>query len=114
MWSLIIQESNLNVAVKDTVLKEMLSNEAKLKSYLLGEDKPEEVVDFAIDAGLFITIHVPTKLTSWKSFLRDRSDKIEFRVYRYLNHSVDEAELVYEELDITTPEPEIHHKCEIY
>ena len=30
MWSLIIQESNLNVAVKDTVLKEMLSNEAKL------------------------------------------------------------------------------------
>jgi hypothetical protein len=114
MWSLIIQESNLNVAVKDTVLKEMLSNEAKLKSYLLGEDKPEEVIDFAVDSGLFITIHVPTKLTSWKSFLRDRSDRIEFRVYRYLNGSVDEAELVYEELGITTPEPEIHHKCEIY
>ena len=114
MWSLIIQESNLNVAVKDTVLKEMLSNEAKLKSYLLGEDKPTQIIDFAIDAGLFITIHVPTKLTSWSSILRDWSDRIEFRIYRYLNGSIEEAELVYEEVGIKTTEPELHYKCEVY
>jgi hypothetical protein len=114
VWSLIIQESNLNVAVKDTVLKEMLSNEAKLNSYLLGEEKPNKVLEYDPDAGLFITIHVPTKLTSWKSYLAAPAEKAEFRVYRYLNQSIEEAELVYEEIGIKAPEPEINHKCEVY
>lgn len=113
MWSLILQDADLNAAFKNAVLMEMLAMEANLNQFLLGEGKPLEIIDQAPDAGLFITIHVPVKLASWKSFLKQPSDRIEFRVYRYLNGSTDEAELVYEELGIETEEPEIYHHCEV-